>query len=55
MKEIDPVCGMSVDSTTPHKSRYQDREVFFCAAACKQKFDADPQRFAGRLTTHKPR
>ena len=48
MKQIDPVCGMTVDATTTHKSRYEGREVLFCSSVCKQKFDAEPKRYAGR-------
>jgi Cu+-exporting ATPase len=50
MKSTDPVCGMMVDSNSPHKSIYQGRDVYFCAAGCKQKFDADPKKFAAKLS-----
>ena len=46
MKHTDPVCGMQVEETTPHKSQYQARTIYFCAAACKRKFDANPQQYA---------
>jgi Cu+-exporting ATPase len=42
----DPVCGMTVDpATAPHRSHYRGRTVFFCAASCKARFDADPERY----------
>jgi YHS domain-containing protein len=47
----DPVCGMTVDRTTPHTSSYRGKTVYFCSAHCKARFDADPPSYldsAGR-------
>jgi YHS domain-containing protein len=48
----DPVCGMTVDrATTPYRSEYRGRTVYFCSPGCKARFDADPERYvdpAGR-------
>ena len=42
----DPVCGMMVDEkTAAGKSEYQGKNYYFCAAICKKKFDAEPERF----------
>ncbi len=41
----DPVCGMTPKPDTPHRSIHQDKEVHFCSADCKAKFDAEPARF----------
>jgi YHS domain-containing protein len=39
----DPVCGMMVDEKkAAGKSEYQGKTYYFCAAACKAKFDANP-------------
>ena len=43
---IDPVCGMTVGPETPHRTTYQGRELLFCSADCKNKFEADPARYA---------
>jgi uncharacterized protein len=43
----DPVCGMTVDRKTPHRSEYQGRTIYFCSAHCKQRFDEDPERYVG--------
>jgi YHS domain-containing protein len=44
---IDPVCHMSVDEkTAPAKSEYQGKTYYFCALACKTKFDQNPQNYA---------
>jgi len=42
----DPVCGMSVDESSPHRSTYADNTYVFCSASCKAKFDGAPERYA---------
>ena len=43
---VDPVCGMTVDrSKTPFKSEWHGTTVYFCSAGCKERFDADPERY----------
>ena len=42
----DPVCGMAVDpSSVQHRSVHEGRDVYFCCAGCKAKFDAEPARY----------
>ncbi|WP_426661187.1 heavy metal translocating P-type ATPase [Rhodanobacter aciditrophus] len=42
----DPVCGMKVDpSSAQHRSMHEGRDVYFCCAGCKAKFDAEPARY----------
>ncbi len=42
----DPVCGMSVNmATTAHKTVHEGREIGFCSAGCKAKFEAEPAKF----------
>ena len=49
-KKKDPVCGMMVDpETAAGTSEYQGEAVYFCSPGCKQKFDADPDRFAASV------
>src|SRR5205085_3293239 len=44
----DPVCGMTVD---PHSTAYSHphggRTYYFCSAGCRNKFAADPEKYAG--------
>jgi Cu+-exporting ATPase len=48
----DPVCGMAVDpATAKHRHEHDGRDVFFCSARCKEKFVAEPQRYAPRSAT----
>ncbi len=43
---IDPVCGMSVEiATAQHTHAHEGRDYYFCAATCRTRFAADPQRF----------
>lgn len=49
MKVIDPVCKMEIDSNkAPAKSVYQGKTIYFCAPGCKEAFDKDPQKYAGK-------
>lgn len=42
----DPVCGMEIDpKKAAGKSAYKGETVYFCSVRCKEKFDADPERF----------
>src|ERR1051326_3529214 len=46
-RQVDPVCGMTVDpATAAAQSEFEGETFYFCCAGCKQKFDADPSRFA---------
>jgi Cu+-exporting ATPase len=43
---VDPVCGMKVE--IPHAvamSVHQGHFIYFCNVACKEKFDASPEKF----------
>ena len=41
--EIDPVCGMSVDTATDLKTEYQTKTYYFCNPSCLEKFKGDPE------------
>ena len=41
----DPVCGMTVQPTAPHRVMHEGREVLFCSARCKDKFVANPAQY----------
>ncbi|MGQ4274857.1 heavy metal translocating P-type ATPase [Terrihabitans sp. B22-R8] len=43
----DPVCGMDVDPLqSPHKAEYEGSAYHFCSAACLNKFEAVPEKYA---------
>ena len=41
----DPVCGMTVDEKSAHKSTNAGKDYVFCSASCKAKFDKDPAKY----------
>ncbi len=48
---MDPVCGMQVDipkaaAMSVHKGQF----IYFCNPACKEKFDADPEKYLSSET-----
>jgi len=46
---IDPVCGMQVETASaPARTEYNGRTIYFCADRCRERFEADPERFARR-------
>ncbi|MGE5386687.1 MAG: heavy metal translocating P-type ATPase [Betaproteobacteria bacterium] len=48
--EKDPVCGMTVKPDSPHRVRYHGHAYGFCSAKCKDKFEADPERYLSPQT-----
>src|SRR6185436_4715286 len=47
MLATDPVCGMVVDiDQAPAKQHYKGETYYFCSTQCRDRFDADPQRYA---------
>jgi P-type Cu+ transporter len=47
----DPVCGMNVDpATAKHHSVHAGKTWYFCAARCREKFEADPEHYLGERT-----
>jgi YHS domain-containing protein len=51
MKEVnvmqkDPVCNMNVDEKkAAATSEYKGKTYYFCAKACKEKFDFEPEKY----------
>jgi Cu(I)/Ag(I) efflux system membrane fusion protein len=49
----DPVCGMDVDEQEAKAagriSGYHGKNYYFCSDSCKQRFEKDPNRYAGEL------
>jgi Cu+-exporting ATPase len=41
----DPVCGMTVKPTTPHRLEHAGQEHLFCNPRCLEKFRLDPERY----------
>ena len=44
--EKDPVCGMQVDpKKAAGQAQHQGKTYYFCAAACKSKFEKSPGQY----------
>jgi YHS domain-containing protein len=44
--EIDPVCGMEVDTATAVNTyEYNGKTYYFCGKGCRLDFEEDPERF----------
>jgi len=45
----DPVCGMDIDpETAPAKADYKGKPFYFCGVTCKEQFDSNPEKYAGK-------
>ena len=45
-KEKDLVCGMMVKKNKAVAvTEYKDKKYYFCAKACKEKFDKEPEKY----------
>jgi len=43
---IDPVCGMRVATEgAKHRVEYRGQEYFFCSGRCRERFEAEPEKF----------
>jgi Cu+-exporting ATPase len=50
---VDPVCGMNVaPQSAAGTSEHSGEMYYFCSSGCKQKFDAEPERFTTSATAH---
>jgi len=49
----DPVCGMKVPLTSPHRRAVNGSEVVFCSARCRDRFASDPSKYLS-AETHEP-
>nr|WP_276325874.1 heavy metal translocating P-type ATPase [Bradyrhizobium elkanii] len=43
---MDPVCGMKVNpATAKHRFSYKGEEYLFCSGRCRERFEAEPEKF----------
>jgi Cu+-exporting ATPase len=47
--ELDPVCGMKVAKTSPHRHEHQGVTFYFCNPRCRERFAAEPEKYLGRV------
>jgi YHS domain-containing protein len=49
----DPVCGMQLShNTAPETTTHAGRTYYFCAAVCREAFEADPERYSKHHRQH---
>ncbi|MHC6156148.1 heavy metal translocating P-type ATPase [Bradyrhizobium elkanii] len=52
---IDPVCGMKVNpATAKHRFSYKGEEYLFCSGRCRERFEAEPEKFLKRREPEPP-
>lgn len=44
-KDIDPVCGMPVQTASAKSAVYEGHVYYFCAQNCREKFEASPASY----------
>ena len=48
----DPICGMTVDETTPLKAERDGQTFYFCSEHCRKKFLAEAKPASSSKETH---
>jgi len=51
-KDIDPVCGMNVEVDKGYGKMYKSTLYRFCSRKCLDQFEADPDKYTEKSTTH---
>jgi Cu+-exporting ATPase len=51
---IDPVCGMTVDPSSPLRYDYKGTTYFFCNPGCRTKFSANPEQYLAPSSAPEP-
>lgn len=44
-KDIDPVCGMTVETTGAKSAIHDGHAYYFCSQDCREKFEAAPETY----------
>jgi Cu+-exporting ATPase len=50
MTKRDPVCGMTVESTTAVRGADGSATYYFCSTACRDRFQNNPAQYVSRAT-----
>jgi Cu+-exporting ATPase len=51
---LDPVCGMTVDESTPLRADHAGTTYFFCNPGCRAKFIAHPEQYLAESRAPEP-
>jgi len=47
---VDPVCGMKVATSSPHRLTHKSKTYFFCSSKCLEAFRGAPDHYLGPVT-----
>ena len=48
-KDVDPVCGMTVDRSSASTATFQGKTYYFCSDSCRRKFEASPAAYTAKV------
>src|SRR5579862_4807764 len=47
---VDPVCGMTVATSSEYRLRHDGTDYYFCCAGCRRAFEKDPDAYVRKET-----
>ncbi|MEK7246694.1 MAG: YHS domain-containing protein [Pseudomonadota bacterium] len=53
-KDVDPVCGMTVETATAKSAVHGGAVHYFCSQVCREKFEANPAAYLKKTTEPSP-
>ncbi len=53
-KDVDPVCGMTVETAAAKSAVHEGTVYYFCSADCREKFEAAPVTYLKKTTEPSP-
>jgi YHS domain-containing protein len=48
-KDVDPVCGITVEMGEPELTIHEGRVYYFCSQSCRDRFEADPTSYVKHI------
>lgn len=54
-KDVDPVCGMTVETGNAKSAVHEGTVYYFCSSNCRDRFEAAPQLYVGPQAKQQPR
>jgi len=48
-RDVDPVCGMTVDKASAKTAAYEGQVYYFCSQSCREQFEAAPATYARKI------
>jgi YHS domain-containing protein len=49
-RDVDPVCGMTVDKTSAKSASHDGQVYYFCSRTCRENFEAAPSTYARKAS-----